>query len=99
MNKEELHNFIEKQQPNICQIVAIKDDEIVYSDTWNDYKSDDVIMAEIDRITKKMEGRGRVLIRPSGTEPLVRVMIEGKDVDVITEKARMLADLLEKKLG
>ena len=41
MNKEELHNFIEKQQPNICQIVAIKDDEIVYSDTWNDYKKDD----------------------------------------------------------
>ena len=41
MNKEELHSFIEKQQPNICQIVAVKDNEIVYSDTWNDYKSDD----------------------------------------------------------
>lgn len=35
MNKEELHTFIEKQQPNICQIAAIKDSEIVYSDTWN----------------------------------------------------------------
>ena len=30
MNKEELHNLIEKQQPNICQIVAIRDNEIVY---------------------------------------------------------------------
>ena len=41
MKKEELHNFIEKQQPNICQIVAIRDEKIVYSDTWNDYKQDD----------------------------------------------------------
>ena len=41
MNKEELHSFIEKQQPNICQIVAIKNDKMVYSDTWNGYKKDD----------------------------------------------------------
>ena len=41
MNKEELHSFIEKQQPNICQIVASMDKQIVYSDTWNDYKKDD----------------------------------------------------------
>ena len=41
MNKEELHSFIEKNQPNICQIVASKDNQIVYSDTWNDYKEDD----------------------------------------------------------
>ena len=41
MNKEELHEFIEKNQPNICQIVACKDNQIVYSDTWNDYKKDD----------------------------------------------------------
>ena len=41
MNKEELHNFIEKQQPNICQIVVIKNNEIVYSDNWNDYEKDD----------------------------------------------------------
>ena len=41
MNKQELHDFIEKKQPNICQIAAVKDNEIVYSDTWNDYKKDD----------------------------------------------------------
>ena len=41
MNKEELHHFIEKQQPNICQIVAIKDNNIVYIDNWNNYKKDD----------------------------------------------------------
>lgn len=41
MNKQELHDFIEKKQPNICQIVAIKDNEVVYSDTWNGYTMDD----------------------------------------------------------
>ena len=63
------------------------------------YREDAEIMAVISAMEEEFASTGRVLIRPSGTEPLVRVMIEGKDVDVITEKARMLADLLEKKLG
>ena len=41
MNKEELHDFIEIQQPNICQVSAIKHGNFVYSDCWNDYKKDD----------------------------------------------------------
>ena len=43
MNKEALHNFIEEKQPNICQIVAYKDNEKVYSDCWNNYKEDDCV--------------------------------------------------------
>ena len=41
MNKEELHNLIKEQQPNICQLVAYKDNVNVYSDCWNNYKKDD----------------------------------------------------------
>ena len=41
MNQEELHDLIAKQQPNICQIVAYRNNERVYSDCWNDYKADD----------------------------------------------------------
>lgn len=41
MNKEKLHNFIKEQQPNICQVVAYKGNEKVYSDCWNNYKADD----------------------------------------------------------
>ena len=40
MNPEELHDLIAKQQPNICQIVAYRNNEKVYSDCWNDYKTD-----------------------------------------------------------
>lgn len=42
----------------------------------------------------KFKGEGRVLIRPSGTEPLVRVMIEGKDQEVIDADAKNLAELI-----
>ena len=50
----------------------------------------------IAELEKKFAGEGRVLIRPSGTEPLVRVMIEGKDQKVIEEEATILADLIQK---
>ena len=43
----------------------------------------------------KFAGEGRVLIRPSGTEPLVRVMIEGKDQRMIEREARELAELIQ----
>ncbi len=49
----------------------------------------------IDGLESKYAGEGRVLIRPSGTEPLVRVMIEGKDQDMINEDAKTLAALIE----
>ena len=71
----------------------------VPSDRKNDYKNDEVIMSEIDKITKKMEGRGRVLIRPSGTEPLVRVMLEGDNKVQLEEDAKALAELIEKRIN
>ena len=49
----------------------------------------------IKELTAKFAGKGRVLIRPSGTEPLVRVMIEGNDKEVIQEEAKKLATLIE----
>lgn len=61
------------------------------------YSNDPQIAAAIEEIEKKMEGNGRVLIRPSGTEPLVRVMIEGDDEVVLDQLARGLADLIEEK--
>ena len=50
-------------------------------------------------LEKEFAGEGRVLIRPSGTEPLVRVMIEGKNQEYIAKKAKELADMIEKLLG
>ena len=71
----------------------------VPSDKKYAYKENEEIKAKIADIEKEFEGNGRVLIRPSGTEPLVRVMIEGENQEVITQKARELADLIEAKLN
>lgn len=57
------------------------------------------IKAEIEMLEQAMDGRGRVLIRTSGTEPLVRVMIEGEDYGYIEEEAKKLAALIEEKLA
>lgn len=57
------------------------------------------VKAAIEEVEKKMAGEGRVLIRPSGTEPLVRVMLEGSDTEKIRPLARDLADLIESKLS
>ncbi len=53
------------------------------------------IAEAIEVLNKKFAGEGRVLIRPSGTEPLVRVMIEGKDQKMIDEEAHKLAELIQ----
>ncbi|MCI8922811.1 MAG: phosphoglucosamine mutase [Lachnospiraceae bacterium] len=49
----------------------------------------------IQKLNNKFAGEGRVLIRPSGTEPLVRVMIEGKDQQMIEKDAEQLAELIQ----
>lgn len=63
------------------------------------YAEDEQICREIDLLEQHMAGTGRVLIRTSGTEPLVRVMIEGEDSGQITEHAVRLASLIEQQLG
>ena len=63
-----------------------------------DYEKDEEIKLAIENLQKEFAGNGRVLIRPSGTEPLVRVMIEGEDQQYITKKAGEVAALIEKKL-
>ena len=70
----------------------------VASDKKYDYEKDPEIKEAIEKLTSEFSGNGRVLIRPSGTEPLVRVMIEGEDQEMISKKAREIADLIEKKL-
>ncbi|MGM9550632.1 MAG: phosphoglucosamine mutase [Clostridia bacterium] len=65
----------------------------------NTYSEDEVIMCAIKRLEEKFSGEGRVLIRPSGTEPLVRVMIEGKNQEEIDRDAEELAKLIEERLS
>ena len=71
----------------------------VLSDKKYDFDKDEEIKSAIEKLNKEFDGNGRVLIRASGTEPLVRVMIEGEDQEYIKAKAEKLAKLIEKKLS
>lgn len=71
----------------------------VKEDHKHAYAEDLEIQEQIAKLENKFKGEGRVLIRPSGTEPLVRVMIEGKDKAVMQAEAEKLAKLIEKRLG
>jgi phosphoglucosamine mutase len=61
------------------------------------YETDTEIIEEIKRMEQSLNGCGRVLIRPSGTEPLVRVMLEGKVQCELDEMAHSLAKLIQEK--
>ena len=87
----------------LCDIIQIYPQVLVNakvdSNKKYDYEKDEEIKNEISKLEEEFSGNGRVLIRPSGTEPLVRVMIEGKDKNYIKTKAENLVKLIEKKLN
>jgi len=64
----------------------------------NNYMDDEVVRKGIEELEQEFSQDGRVLIRTSGTEPLVRVMIEGKDIEKMDKAARKLASLIEERL-
>jgi len=70
---------------------------IIPNDKKDLYLTDDEIQGKIKKIEQALNGVGRVLIRPSGTEPLVRVMLEGENQTEIDKMAHDLANLIEKK--
>lgn len=71
----------------------------VKNELKNSYLKNKEIKSEIEKIENMFHGQGRVVIRPSGTEPLIRVMIEGKDKNKIEDIAKELAEFIEERLG
>lgn len=96
--------MLEKQKTAsaLCKIVKIYPQVLVNAKVANEkkltYDKDPEIKQAIELLENEFSGNGRVLIRPSGTEPLVRVMIEGEEQEIISTKAKDLAALIEKKL-
>ncbi len=94
-----------KKASELAGIMQIYPQVLINATVKNELKNEENYMKfpeireAIAELEKEFADDGRVLIRPSGTEPLVRVMIEGRDVELITRRARELADLFEEKLN
>ena len=63
----------------------------------NAWKNDSEIESIIERLQLKLGSEGRILVRESGTEPLVRVMVEGKQFDLINQIALEIAEKIKER--
>lgn len=71
----------------------------VSNESKNLFNTDEKIKEEVNRVTETLGDTGRILIRVSGTEPLVRVMIEGENLELITKLAQEAADVVRERLA
>ncbi|MEG2080505.1 MAG: phosphoglucosamine mutase, partial [Oscillospiraceae bacterium] len=62
------------------------------------FYTDEAVNAAIEDGKKKLEDSGRIVVRISGTEPLIRVMAEGEDIDFITDIVNEIADVIKNNL-
>ena len=62
------------------------------------YKEDEVLAGFIENEQQKLMGMGRVLVRVSGTEPKIRVMVEGEDMEAIQSSAERIADMIRQRI-
>ena len=75
--------------PQLLENLTVKDKKIVLND-------EDINKA-IKEVEQDLGDDGRILVRPSGTEPLIRVMVEAKTQDICKEKVSKIIDLIKEK--
>jgi len=102
----QLLSVLKEQNKPISQLSSVMKDypQVLLNAKVNNankfnFLDDDRIRFSIEELESEFMGRGRVLIRPSGTEPLVRVMLEGENEFEIRQKATILKDLIEERLN
>lgn len=80
-----------KKYPQVLVNVPVQDK--------TDWDKNEVIQSHMKEVEQVLGEHGRLLVRPSGTEPLIRIMVEGPEEDVIREYVNTLADVFRKEMG
>ncbi|HOV70175.1 MAG TPA: phosphoglucosamine mutase, partial [Clostridia bacterium] len=84
---------IVKSMPQVLSNIRIN------SSCRDRFKEDTELFDQVKAKEEQLAGKGRILIRLSGTEPLVRVMVEGTDAEEIDEIALELSKIIEARFG
>ncbi|MCW5622009.1 MAG: phosphoglucosamine mutase, partial [Burkholderiales bacterium] len=63
----------------------------------SDFRKDPQVQEAVRHAEAQLQGRGRVLLRPSGTEPVIRVMVEGEDEEEVRALAQSIAESIRKR--
>lgn len=64
-----------------------------------DLDSHEAVQTAIKDITERLQGRGRVLLRPSGTEPVIRVMVEAQDAEMVETSVNQLVEVVRQAVA
>lgn len=80
-----------KEYPQVFKSVCVKDKQAVLQNTE--------VQECIFKIKETLGNTGRVLVRASGTEPLIRILVEGKDEKLLNESSNCIAELIEERFG
>ncbi len=89
-----------KKFSELCSIITIYPQELINVKVKEfDIDKYPEVTQTIQVVEKELSGEGRILIRKSGTEPLIRVMIEGKDKSYIKNAAQNIAKVIEKNMS
>ena len=64
-----------------------------------DIAANQAIVEQADKVARHLKGRGRIVLRPSGTEPVIRVMLEGDDLEEINALAEETADIVRREMS
>jgi phosphoglucosamine mutase len=71
----------------------------VENDRKKEIMADEKVLETVEKIKDLLNGNGRVILRPSGTEPLIRIMIEGENEEIIAEYAKEIEEVIKLILG
>ncbi|CDA23134.1 phosphoglucosamine mutase [Mycoplasma sp. CAG:611] len=84
---------IMKKYPQVSKNIKVKNED------KKELFTNDEINNIINKSKDILKDTGRIIVRPSGTEPLIRVMIEGNDLDLINQLLNDIAHVIENKIG
>jgi phosphoglucosamine mutase len=90
-----------KPLSELCKVMTVFPQVLLNVEVKNkpDIETIPDIKSAIDSVKKNLAGKGRVLVRYSGTQSMCRVMVEGPTIDETSQYCRKIADIIKEKLG